>query len=76
MRAITKGLPRQPKQDGHFAAMPYTKVSAFMVKLTERESFSRLALRFAILTAVRSGEVRGAVWEEFDLEEKLWTIPS
>ena len=76
MRAITKGLPRQPKQDGHFAAMPYTKVSAFMVKLTERESFSRLALRFAILTAVRSGEVRGAVWEEFDLGEKLWTIPA
>ena len=76
MRAITKGLPRQPKQDGHFAAMPYTKVSAFMVKLTERESFSRLALRFAILTAVRSGEVRGAVWEEFDLDEKLWTIPA
>ncbi|UZW54937.1 tyrosine-type recombinase/integrase [Sphingobium sp. JS3065] len=47
-----------------------------MVKLTERESFSRLALRFAILTAVRSGEVRGAVWEEFDLGEKLWTIPA
>ena len=37
-------------------------------------SFSRLALCFAILTAVRSGEVRGAAWEEFDLDEKLWTI--
>ena len=76
MRAITKGLPRQPKKDGHFAAMAYAKVPAFMVRLTERESFSRLALRFAILTAVRSGEVRGAAWEEFDLEEKLWTIPA
>lgn len=76
MRAITKGLPRQPKKEGHFAAMAYAKVPAFMVRLTERESFSRLALRFAILTAVRSGEVRGAAWEEFDLEEKLWTIPA
>src|SRR3546814_11247149 len=56
--------------------LPYAKVPAFMVKLAERESFSRLALRFAILTAVRSGEVRGAAWEEFDLEEKLWTIPA
>src|SRR3546814_5259925 len=56
--------------------MPDAKVPAFMVKLAERESFSRLALRFAILTAVRSGEVRGAAWEEFDLEEKLWTIPA
>jgi len=76
MRAITKGLPRQPKKEGHFAAMAYAKVPAFMVRLAERESFSRLALRFAILTAVRSGEVRGAAWEEFDLDEKLWTIPA
>jgi integrase len=75
MRAITKGLPRQPKKEGHFAAMPYEYVPAFMEKLRIRESFSRLALEFAILTAARSGEVRGAVWDEFDLEAKLWTIP-
>lgn len=75
MRAVTKGLPRQPKKDGHFAAMPYTQVPDFMSRLVERESFSRLALRFAILTAVRSGEVRGATWDEFDLNTKLWTIP-
>src|SRR3546814_1940299 len=35
MRAITKGLPRQPKKERHFAAMPYAKVPAFMVRLTE-----------------------------------------
>lgn len=70
MRAITKGLPRQPKKDGHFAAMPYADVPAFMVKLHERESFSRLALEFAILTAARSGEVRHAVWDEFDLHRR------
>lgn len=75
MRAITKGLPRQPKKEGHFAAMPYAKVPTFIPRLRERESFSRLALEFAIFTASRSGEVRGATWEEFDLEAKLWTIP-
>lgn len=75
MRAISKGLPRQPKKEGHFAAMPYDKLPAFMVKLRARESFSRLALEFAILTAARSGEVRGALWDEFDLETRLWTIP-
>ncbi|WP_242126705.1 integrase arm-type DNA-binding domain-containing protein [Sphingobium sp. Sx8-8] len=75
MRAITKGLPKQPKKDGHFAAMPYAKVPRFVLKLRERESFSRLALEFAIFTAARSGEVRGASWGEIDLEEKLWTIP-
>lgn len=35
----------------------------------------RLAVEFAIVTAVRSGEVRGAVWEEVDLDAGLWTIP-
>lgn len=75
MRAITKGLPRQPKQDGHFAAMPYDRVARFVLKLRARETFSRLALEFAILTASRSGEVRGATWDEFDLELCLWTIP-
>lgn len=74
MRAISKGLPRQPKNDGHFAAMPYTQVAAFLVKLRKRESYSRLALEFAILTAARSGEVRGALWEEIDFDQKLWTI--
>ena len=76
MRAITKGLPRQPKKDGHYAAMPYAKVSAFIPRLRERESYSRLALELAILTAARSGEVRHAVFDEFDLDARLWTIPS
>ena len=74
MRAITKGLPRQPRQDNHFAAMPYDKVAAFITRLRKKESFSRLALQFAILTAARSGEVRGATWDEVDLTTGLWTI--
>jgi integrase len=34
------------------------------------------ALEFAILTAARSGEVLGAMWDEFDLEAKIWTVPA
>nr|WP_066581539.1 tyrosine-type recombinase/integrase [Sphingomonas koreensis] len=75
MRAITKGLPRQPKKDGHFAAMPYAQVTAFVAKLRERESFSRLARGFAILTAARSGEVHGATWHDINAGARLWTIP-
>ncbi len=74
MRAISKGLPRQPKKDGHFAAMPYTNIPAFLIQLRARESYSRLALEFAILTATRSGEVRGALWEEIDFDQTLWRI--
>src|SRR3546814_5730859 len=55
--------------------MPYDRVAAFIVTLRAKESFSRLALEFAILTASRSGEVRGATWDEFDLRLRPWTIP-
>jgi integrase len=76
MRAIGKGLPRHKKQANHFAAMPYGDVPDFIAKLRERQSWGRLALEAAILTATRSGEVRGATWSEIDLEKGLWTIPA
>lgn len=76
MRSLSKGLPRQPKKDGHFAAMPYADVPTFVEKLGERESAGRLALEALILTATRSGEIRGATWAELDLKAALWTIPA
>ena len=77
MRSLSKGLPRQPRKgDRHHAALPYTEVPAFLAKLRERESVGRLALEAALLTAARSGEVRGATWGELDLEAATWTIPA
>lgn len=76
MRAIGKGLPRHKKQANHFAAMPYGDVPDFIAKLRERQSWGRLALEATILTATRSGEVRGATWAEIDLEKGEWTIPA
>lgn len=75
-RSISKVLPRQPKNDGHFAALPYADVPALMIRLTADESVGRLALRFLILTAARSGEVRGATWEEIDVKQRVWTVPA
>ena len=37
---------------------------------------SKLCLRFTVLTAARSGEARGALWSEIDLDGALWTIPA
>src|SRR3546814_9265432 len=77
MRSISKGLPRQPRKTGHFAALPHAEVPAFMKRLRARGiSGSRLALEALILTAVRSGEVRGARWSELDDDLTLWTIPA
>ena len=76
MRSVIRGLPRQPKKQGHFAAMPYPALPAFVAWLHERSSVGRLALEFLILNASRSGEVRGARWSEIDLQQRLWTIPA
>jgi integrase len=37
---------------------------------------TKLALEFAILTAARTGEVRGATWDEIDLDNCIWKIPA
>ncbi|WP_239807367.1 tyrosine-type recombinase/integrase [Croceicoccus hydrothermalis] len=76
MRSVIRGLPRQPKKQGHFAAMPYADLPVFVTWLRGRSSVGRLALEFLILNASRSGEVRGARWNEIDIKKKLWTIPA
>lgn len=75
MRSVSKGLPRQPRKDRHHAALAYPDAPALLNKLEAGDSIGRAALRFALLTASRSGEVRHACWSEVDLERGLWTIP-
>ncbi|TBY73363.1 site-specific integrase [Rhizobium leguminosarum bv. viciae] len=60
----------------HHAAMQYSDVPTFMKELNKVSGVSSKALELAVLTACRSGEVRGAVWPEFDIEKKIWTIPA
>ena len=76
MRSLARGLPRQPRKDGHFAALPFAEVPGFIAKLRSRSSVGRIALEFLVLAGARSGEVRGAVWPEFDLTKQTWTIPA
>ena len=57
-------------------SLPWQRISAFMAALRAREGVSAQAVEFAILTACRSGEVRGARWAEFDTAGKVWTIPA
>jgi len=69
-------LPRPKKlTQGHLKALPFDEVPGFMKKLHLQEGVSPKALEFLILTATRSGEIRGALWSEIDLEAKVWTIP-
>ncbi|VTZ25970.1 Integrase family protein [Methylocella tundrae] len=74
---LDKLLPKPNKLSrGHHAAMPYLDVPRFVSRLRERETIGALALEFLILTAARTGEALGAEWPEFDLAEKLWTVPA
>lgn len=61
---------------GHHAAMPYIDLPAFLQKLRAVPGSGSKALEFTILTAVRSGESRGATWREIDLDAAVWTIPA
>lgn len=60
----------------NFPALPWREMATFMAQLVEREGVAARAVQFAILTACRSGEVRGATWSEIDLEAKLWAVPA
>lgn len=68
--------PNQLTATSHHAAMPYEEMPAFMKRLKDVAGVSARALELCILTACRSGEVRFAVWPEFDLAKKIWLIPA
>ena len=76
--AAAKGaLPkRRAKVESH-RALPYSGVPALIsaVSHTRSKATVKLAFRFAVLTAARSGEARGAMWSEIDLERREWRIP-
>lgn len=78
MRALNRllGGIKQPK-GSNFAAMPHSELPAFFARLRAADwTMGRAALQFTILTAARSGEVRGALWGEFDLAAKEWRLPA
>jgi integrase len=75
-RELRSGLSKQAR-GGNFAAMPFAEVPTFVAdELGKGVSAGRHAVLFAILTGARSGEVRGARWEQIDLEARIWTRPA
>ncbi|MGE7197412.1 tyrosine-type recombinase/integrase [Brevundimonas sp.] len=58
----------------HHKALPIDDMPGFMIRLSGVSGAGARALEFAILTAARSGEVRGATWDEIDLDAGLWVV--
>ena len=75
--AIAAALPRVGDTPRHFRAVHHVEAGDVVraIRGSQGSLAARLAFEFLVLTAARSGEVRGAVWSEFDLEAAVWTIP-
>ena len=73
----TNGLPKRRRRRNHFPALPYKEVPAALATIRDSNADlnTKLAFEFMVLTAARSGEVRLAQWEEFDLENRVRTVP-
>jgi integrase len=67
--------PAKVKAKEHHAALPYADMPVFMRELRKCEGVAARALEFTILTAARTGEVRGATAAEFDKLAAVWTVP-
>jgi integrase len=65
------------RKSGHFAALPWRKIPDFVSDLRNGPArfVTKLAFEFLIHTVARSGEVRGARWQEIDIDNRMWTIP-
>jgi integrase len=68
--------PNKVRQVEHHAALDWREAPGFMAELAKREGIAARALAFLILTAARSGEVRGVTWAEIDDADGAWTLPA
>lgn len=68
--------PHKIAKVSNHPALPWTQMKSFMRELRKSPGVGARALEFAILTAARSGEVRGALWKEIDFDAKLWIVPA
>ena len=76
---VGAGLPNGQKAVEHRPMLPYQEVPEALQQIAESSSTTpavRACLRFVALTACRSGEARGATWDEIDVAARVWTIPA
>lgn len=72
-------IPSRAHKVEHLAAIPYLKAPEFVAALRSATDevgiVTASVLEIIILTAARSGQVRGATWDEFDFDKRIWTVP-
>lgn len=68
-------LPKVKRSKKHHPSLPWTQMQRFWVDLRSQKGVAKDALAILILTAARSGEVRGMTWGEINFETGTWTVP-
>ena len=76
--AIGAALPKTGARTTHHRALPHQKVGDALERArgSRANKTTTLCFEFLVLTASRSGEARGARWEEVDLDDATWTVPA
>ncbi|WP_211299475.1 tyrosine-type recombinase/integrase [Pukyongiella litopenaei] len=67
--------PNKVQTENRYPAVALDEIADWFRVLRARDGIAARALEFLTLTASRSGEVRGALWDEIDLAQGIWTIP-
>ena len=77
-KALLTALPPVRREERHHPALPYQHVgwAIGLVRESTANLLTKLAFEFLVLTAVRSGEVRKAIWGEIQWERNTWEIPA
>lgn len=71
-----------PVRSKHYAHLSEKELPEFLNSLEAYDTeyngslLTKLAFKLLILTFTRSGEVRGAKWDEFEFDKNLWRIPA
>ena len=75
--AIAAALPRTGAQQTHHRALPHHQVADAIAAIRNSDAWpaTKLAFEYLVLTAARSGEIRGARWDEIDLDSETWIVP-
>jgi len=73
--SLRLSAPGKVAKKKHHPAVPLDGAHSFWRDLRGREGAAARALEFVLLTAARSGEVRGAMWDEIDMVKGVWTVP-
>jgi integrase len=75
-RDLKGALKTREKQQ--YARLAESDLPEFLSKLEAYDGnlLTRLAIGLLVLTFVRTGELRAATWNEFDLDKAEWRIPS